>query len=115
GFGGEEHDGSVIDELHLVAQVLLELPFPLFRYQVPLVDANNNGSAALVRVSGDGGIERKHAFDRIEHHQNHVGHADVAASHDYAQLLRHESGLALAADSGRIDKNVFNIVVDDCL
>src|SRR5215470_19910775 len=37
--------------------------------QVPLVDHNNDRSPALVRIAGDGGIERADAFGRVNHDQ----------------------------------------------
>ena len=62
---------------------------------VPLVDADDQPASAFVRVAGDGGIEPDHALGGIQHQQHHVRHADVAARHHDAQLLRHRLVLPL--------------------
>ena len=82
---------------------------------VPLVDADDQRAPAFVGVAGDGGVQRHHALGGVQHQQHHVGHADVAARHHHAQLLRHIAGLALAADAGGIDEDVLRAVVRDGL
>ena len=63
-----------------------------------------------MRVAGDGGVEAQHALGGVQHQQHHVRHADVAAGHHDAQLLRHQLRLALAPDAGGVDENVRHAV-----
>src|SRR5579883_555334 len=116
GFGGEERHRGVLQKLELVADLALELipflPFVSF-YFIPFIDADDDAAAAFVSVARDGGIEADDALGGIEHQQHHVGHADVPAGHDHAQLFGHGFGLALAADARGVDEDVLDAVACD--
>ncbi len=72
--------------------------------QVPLIHDDNHRAAALVGISGDGGIKLADAFGGINHQQRNVGSFQMLARHHHGKLLRHQVGLAFAADAGSVDE-----------
>ncbi len=64
-----------------------------------------------MRVAGDGGIERDEPLAGIHHQHHNIGHADIAAGHHHTELLRHQLGLAFAADAGRIHEDVIDAIL----
>src|ERR1022692_3296575 len=114
-FSREKHDRRVIEKLELVADPLFEfIPIlaGLALYLVPLFDADDERAPALVGITGDGGVQRDDAFGSVQHEEDDVGHADVAARHDDAHLLRHVAGFSLAADARRVDEDILRTLVD---
>ena len=83
-------------------------------YQVPLVDEDDDGTAALVGVAADVGVGGRHTFGGVDHEQRHVTGFEMAAGHDDGELFRHEMGLALAADAGGVDQaHALAFMLDD--
>src|SRR5262245_27626136 len=104
GQGRDKDDRRVIEELHRVADllfVLVDRVGILFDH-VPFVDDDNDRATGLVRVPGDVGVERGHAFDRVDQEQRDIGAFDVLARHDDRKLLLHPGRLALAANAGGV-------------
>jgi len=72
--------------------------------EVPLVDDEDDGAARLVGVAADVGVEGGDAFGGVEDEEADVGCLEVLAGHDDGELFGHETGLALATDSGGVDE-----------
>ena len=57
-----------------------------------------------MRVASDGGIARTYALGGVDDQQRHVRGLKMPPRHHHAHLFRHQSRLALAADSCGIDE-----------
>src|SRR6202030_2109860 len=83
-------------------------------YQVPLIHNDDDRSAALMGIAGDGGIERAYALGCVNHQQRDVSRFEMLSRHHDGEFLRHEMGFALAPDSGRVNEaETFAVDLDD--
>ena len=64
-------------------------------------------------VAADVGVEGGDAFGGVEDEEGDVGGFEMLAGHDDGELLRHEVGLALAADAGGVDETEVVVVAGD--
>ena len=74
---------------------------------IPLVDCNDNALAALMCDPGDLGILLCHALGRIDHHDHNICLFYGSNSANDTKSLQFFLDLALAAQSCRVDKDIF--------